>query len=107
MQTGRGTGWIAALLFTGSMAASAQTALETTGPVTQADGRLRVSATAVVERAGVPGVFIVHEGRARFRMVKTGGLLSGSLVILSGLRGDEQIIVHPDKLADGMKVSAR
>ncbi len=52
-----------------------------------------VPRAAYVERAGVPGVFVLHEGLARFRMVKTGRAQGEAIEILSGLAGTETLVL--------------
>lgn len=52
-----------------------------------------VPRAAYVERAGVPGVFVLHEGLARFRMVKAGRAMGEGLEILSGLTGAEILVL--------------
>ncbi|TAM45332.1 MAG: hypothetical protein EPN55_08520 [Gammaproteobacteria bacterium] len=54
---------------------------------------VRVPRAAYVERAGVPGVFVLHEGLARFRMVKAGRAQGEDLEILSGLTGTETLVL--------------
>lgn len=49
--------------------------------------------TAYVERAGVPGVFVLSEGLARFRMVKAGQAQGEAIEILSGLTGTETLVL--------------
>jgi hypothetical protein len=57
-------------------------------------GRLLVPQTALVERGGVPGVFVLNEeNQARFRMVRTGKNLNDRVEILSGLSGSETLVV--------------
>jgi multidrug efflux pump subunit AcrA (membrane-fusion protein) len=49
--------------------------------------------SVLVERGGVPGVFVLgEEGRARFRMVRTGKNINGRVEILSGLSGNETLV---------------
>ena len=56
-------------------------------------GRVLVPYAALVERSGVPGVFVLSgESQARFRMVRTGKRMNGQVEILSGLRGDETLV---------------
>lgn len=94
--------------FVFAASALAQTVVDASGVHIQSDGRVLVANTAVIERAGVPGVFLIHAGRARFRMVKTGGTAAtGEAVILSGLKGNETVILHPERLTDGMEVGTR
>lgn len=54
---------------------------------------VRVPRTAYVEHAGVPGVFVLHEGLARFRMVKAGRVQGEAIEILSGLTGTETLVL--------------
>jgi hypothetical protein len=57
-------------------------------------GRLLVPRAALVERGGIPGVLVLGaEGVARFRMVRTGKNVNGRIEILSGLRGDETLVL--------------
>ncbi len=56
-------------------------------------GRVLVPQAALVERGGVPGVFVfTDENRARFRMVRTGKQVNDRVEILGGLRGDETLV---------------
>jgi hypothetical protein len=55
--------------------------------------RLFIPAGAYVERSGLPGVFVLSEGQARFRMVRIGKRGAGQLEVLSGLRGDETLVL--------------
>lgn len=54
---------------------------------------VRIPHQTLVERGGVPGVFVLsQDGRARFRMVRTGRFLASQVEILSGLLGNETLI---------------
>ncbi|HEY5682579.1 MAG TPA: hypothetical protein VIR61_02775 [Sulfuricaulis sp.] len=54
---------------------------------------IRIPHQTLVERGGVPGVFVLNQdGRARFRMVRTGRFLASQVEILSGLLGNETLI---------------
>jgi hypothetical protein len=56
-------------------------------------GRVLVPSSALVERGGIPGVFVfTDENRARFRMVRTGKIVDGRAEILSGLSGGETLV---------------
>lgn len=56
-------------------------------------GRVMVSQAALVERGGVPGVFVLtDENQARFRMVRTGKRVNDRVEILGGLRGNETLV---------------
>ena len=55
--------------------------------------RLLIPAGAYVERGGLPGVFVLSQGQARFRMVRIGKRNAGQLEVLSGLSGDETLVL--------------
>jgi hypothetical protein len=56
-------------------------------------GRVVVPPAVLVERGGIPGVFVLStENQARFRMVRTGKNLNGRVEILSGLSGGETLV---------------
>jgi len=56
-------------------------------------GRILVPQAALVERGGVPGVFVLtDDNHARFRMVRTGKQVNDRVEILGGLRGDETLV---------------
>ncbi len=60
----------------------------------EAGGRIVVPPAAVIERGGVPGVFVLSEsGQARFRMVRPGRSTIMGVEILSGLAGDETLVL--------------
>jgi RND family efflux transporter MFP subunit len=69
------------------------------------DGIL-IPARAVVERAGIKGVFVVDEqGIARFRMVRSGAVENGLVEIQAGLMPGEGIaITQTGQLENGDKV---
>lgn len=56
-----------------------------------AQQRLLIPVSAYVERSGLPGVFVLSEGQARFRMVRIGKRSAGQLEVLSGLTGNETL----------------
>lgn len=68
---------------------------------------IRVPASAVAERAGITGVFVVDaQGIARYRMVRTGASEQGQVEIQSGLSaGDKVVVSNVDQLENGDKVS--
>jgi hypothetical protein len=68
-----------------------------TEPPAGAPGVL-VPRAALVERGGLPGVFVLADGLARFRMVKTGKPRGALIEVLSGLHGDETLVLG--ELAD-------
>lgn len=51
-----------------------------------------IPAATYVERGGLPGVFVLSEGQARFRMVRIGKRRAGQLEVLSGLDGNETLV---------------
>jgi len=56
-------------------------------------GRVLIPQSQLVERGGVPGVFVLtKENHARFRMVRTGKIVNDRIEILSGLNGNEILI---------------
>jgi multidrug efflux pump subunit AcrA (membrane-fusion protein) len=56
-------------------------------------GRVLVPQSALIERGGIPGVFVMTgENQARFRMVRTGKVVNGRVEILSGLSGSETLV---------------
>jgi len=56
-------------------------------------GRVLVPQSVLVERGGIPGVFVLTEDKqARFRMVRTGKIVNERVEILSGLRGSETLV---------------
>ena len=56
-------------------------------------GRVLIPQSQLVERGGVPGVFVLtDENQARFRMVRTGKNVNGRIEILSGLSGSETLV---------------
>jgi len=69
---------------------------------------VRIPRAALVERAGVPGVFVLAGGEARFRMVREGRRHGNEVVILAGLHGDETLVLGDlGTVHDGSPVTAR
>ena len=55
---------------------------------------ISIPRTALVERAGLPGVFVLSaDSQARFRLVRPGNIRGDKIEILSGLRGGETLVV--------------
>ena len=54
---------------------------------------LAVPRTALIERGGIPGVFVLENHRARFRMVRPGKTMAAQVQVLSGLHGDEILVL--------------
>jgi hypothetical protein len=56
--------------------------------------KLKIPRAALVERGGIPGVFVLSEaGEARFRLVRTGRTTGAQTEILSGLHGNETLVL--------------
>jgi RND family efflux transporter MFP subunit len=68
---------------------------------------LAVPASALVNRAGIDGVFVLgKDGIAQFRMVRRGGDAGGLIEIQAGLSAGERIVVEgAEKLESGDKVT--
>ncbi|HNQ04660.1 MAG TPA: efflux RND transporter periplasmic adaptor subunit [Thiobacillaceae bacterium] len=67
---------------------------------------LTLPRSAVQERAGITGVFVVDDaGIARYRMVRTGNEIDGQVEILSGLNPGERVVSgNADAVNNGSKV---
>ena len=56
--------------------------------------RINIPRAALVERGGIPGVFVLNEaGEARFRLVRPGRTSGAQVEILSGLHGNETLVL--------------
>jgi multidrug efflux pump subunit AcrA (membrane-fusion protein) len=70
--------------------------------------RLIVPATAVIKRGGLPSVFVVNqENQVELRLVRIGDfLLSGHVVILYGVKENEQVLDKPPAfITSGYKIT--
>ncbi|MDH4134788.1 MAG: hypothetical protein OEV31_08345 [Gammaproteobacteria bacterium] len=56
------------------------------------NGRISIPPALVIDRNGIPGVFVWQENTARFRMVRPGKTRDGRVEILSGLLGTETLV---------------
>jgi RND family efflux transporter MFP subunit len=67
---------------------------------------LAVPQAAVLNRAGIAGVFVVDaQGTARYRMVRTGRVENGQVEILSGLNPGERVVTgNADAVNNGDRV---
>ncbi|GMR20085.1 MAG: hypothetical protein BMS9Abin36_0680 [Gammaproteobacteria bacterium] len=54
--------------------------------------KLLIPNEVLVIRGGIPGVFVLQDKQARFRMVRTGQQHDGSVQILAGLSGNETLL---------------
>ena len=62
-------------------------------PMSADNGMITIPAAAVVRRSGVPGVFVLENKLARFRMIRTGKTVDGRVQIISGLAGGETLVL--------------
>jgi RND family efflux transporter MFP subunit len=70
--------------------------------------RLLVPASAVVVRAGVSVVFVVHDGAVEERAIAAGRAARDEVEVESGLDEGETVVVAPSaELADGSRVKVR
>jgi RND family efflux transporter MFP subunit len=69
---------------------------------------LRVPAAAVVQRGQMELVFVVTNGQAQLRLVKTGKRLGSELEIISGVEAGEQVVIDGAvQLRDGQPVQTK
>jgi RND family efflux transporter MFP subunit len=69
---------------------------------------LAVPVAAVVKRGQLEGVFVLKEGRAWLRLVKTGRPVAGGIEILSGLEAGEEIVGESStNMKDGQRVEVK
>jgi len=54
---------------------------------------LTIPRPALIERGGIPGVFVLENHQARFRMVRPGKVGATQVQVLSGLHGDETLVL--------------
>lgn len=54
---------------------------------------LTIPRSALIERGGIPGVFVLENRQARFRMVRPGKTGTERVEVLSGLHGDETLVL--------------
>lgn len=67
---------------------------------------LMVPRVSVIKRGQMELIFVVKEGHANLRLVKTGKAINGSIEVLSGLEEGEQVVISDvSKLADGQPVT--
>jgi HlyD family secretion protein len=71
--------------------------------------RVMVPKSAIVTREGSPGVFVVQDGRARFRAVRPGAENEGQVEISRGLQGGEKLVAEAEKtgVKNGDKVNVK
>jgi len=66
---------------------------------------MMITKAAIVNRAGIEGVFVVKQNKAYFYMVRTGLEMNGQVEILSGLElGDAIVVDNNQTMLNGMGV---
>jgi RND family efflux transporter MFP subunit len=73
-------------------------------PGVRAEARLHAPATALFQRGGLTGAFVVIDGKARLRWIAPGALDGDSVEIRSGLEAGERVVLDPRDLVDGAPV---
>ena len=69
---------------------------------------LRIPVSAVVQRGQMEIVFVVTNGRAQLRLVKTGKRFGSEVELVSGIEGKEQVVVeNVSRLTDGQRVEVQ
>jgi membrane fusion protein (multidrug efflux system) len=66
--------------------------------------RLLVPASAVFERGGLTGVFVVDGGSARLRWVAAGSREGDTMEVRAGVEAGERVVLDPADLVDGAPV---
>ena len=67
---------------------------------------LRVPATAVVQRGQMEMVFVIVDGNAQLRLVKTGKRVGDEMELVSGIVAGEKIVAeNAASLLDGQPVT--
>jgi hypothetical protein len=68
---------------------------------------IKIPAEALVARGQLDTVFLVSEGRAQLRLVRSGKRTADQVEILSGLEAGETLILNPaESLRDGDPVES-
>jgi RND family efflux transporter MFP subunit len=73
-------------------------------PAVAVESRLSVPATALFERGGLTGLFVVDAGHARLRWVAAGAREGGTVEIRAGVETGERVVLDPAGVADGLAV---
>jgi hypothetical protein len=74
-------------------------------PDVATEPRLIVPATALFERGGLTGLFVVHDGPARLRWVAAGARDGRIVEVRAGVEAGERVVVDPAGLTDGASVN--
>ena len=81
-------------------------ALEATVILAHHDEALAIPHHALLRRGDAQGVFLFEDGEARWRAVQSGAVEGGRVLIRSGLKAGDRLIVTPDsRLRDGLAVT--
>ena len=76
-------------------------------PIGEADA-IRVAAAAVIQRGQMELVFVIANGHAQLRIVKTGSRVGDEIELVSGLNSGEQIVTDgASALVDGQPVMVK
>ena len=76
-------------------------------PAVATESRLTVPATALFERGGLTGLFVVEEGKLRLRWVAVGAREGASVEIEAGVEAGERVALDPAGLVDGAAAGDR
>jgi membrane fusion protein, multidrug efflux system len=76
-------------------------------PAPGGPARITVPGSALFERGGLTGVFVVVEGKARLRWVAPGAPVGDALEIRAGIEAGERVALDPAGLTDGAPVVER
>jgi RND family efflux transporter MFP subunit len=74
-------------------------------PGVAGEARLTVPASALFERGGLTGLFVVGGGPARLRWVAAGARDGGTVEIRAGVEAGERVVLDPAGLTDGAAVN--
>lgn len=70
------------------------------------NGTLTVPRSGIVVRNGTPGVFVLDNGQARFRMIRPGKVHGDQQQVLSGLDGSETLVTGSlNEVRDGSPIT--
>ena len=72
--------------------------------VSKDDSALSVPEAAVAIFVGLEKVFVVQNGKAIEKSVRTGRRQSGAVELLSGVKAGEMVILNPAKIRSGQAV---
>jgi hypothetical protein len=67
-------------------------------------GRLFLPAASIVSRGALRGAYVIHDGVARLRWLRTGHDTNGQVEILAGLDAGASVAADPKDLFDGRPV---